>query len=56
MSRIMKILTTLATSVAILAATASGQPKYPFQDPAVDTERRIDNALWCRLLDVLPGI
>jgi len=41
----MRILTTLATTVAIVAATAAGQPKYPFQDPAVDTEKRIDNAL-----------
>ena len=38
-------LTTLALAVAIVAAPALAQPKYPFQDPALNPERRIDNAL-----------
>ena len=47
----MRILTTLALAVVTLAAPALAQPKYPFQDPALDPEKRIDNALSLLTLD-----
>jgi beta-glucosidase len=34
-----------------MAAPALAQPKYPFQDPALDPEKRIDNALSLLTLD-----
>ena len=47
----MKTLTILG--VAILAFSASGLAQYqhPFQDPALDTEKRIDNVLSLMTLD-----
>src|ERR1035438_8973396 len=44
MSLSMRFLTTFALAVVTMAAPALAQPKYPFQDPALDPEKRIDNA------------
>jgi beta-glucosidase len=47
----MRFLTTFALAVVTMAAPALAQPKYPFQDPALDPEKRIDNALSLLTLD-----
>ena len=51
MSLTMRILTTFTLLAVTMAAPALAQPKYPFQDPALDPERRIDNALSLLTLD-----
>src|ERR1019366_9416418 len=51
MSLSMRFLTTFALAVVTMAAPALAQPKYPFQDPALDPEKRIDNALSLLTLD-----
>ena len=47
----MRILTTFTLAVVTMAAPALAQPKYPFQDPALDPEKRIDNAISLLTLD-----
>ncbi len=47
----MRIPITLAMTVVTMAAYASAQSKYPLQDPALDPEKRIDNALSLLTLD-----
>ena len=47
----MRILTTFTLAVVTMAAPALAQAKYPFQDPALDPEKRIDNALSLLTLD-----
>jgi beta-glucosidase len=51
MSLTMRILTTFTLAVVTMAAPALAQPKYPFQDPALDPEKRIDNAISLLTLD-----
>ena len=41
----MRILTTFTLAVVTMTSPALAQPKYPFQDPALDPEKRIDNAI-----------
>ena len=45
MSLTMRILTTFTLAVVTMTSPALAQPKYPFQDPALDPEKRIDNAI-----------
>ena len=47
----MRILTTFTLAVMTMAAPALAQPKYPFQDPALDPEKRIDSAISLLTLD-----
>jgi beta-glucosidase len=47
----MKTLTTFVLTLVTVAASASAQSRYPFQDPALDPEKRIDNALSLLTLD-----
>ena len=47
----MKSLTTLSATLLALSASALAQYQYPFQDPKLDAEKRIDNVLALMTLD-----
>lgn len=47
----MKTLTILSATLLALSIPALAQYQYPFQDPAFDTEKRIDNVLSLMTLD-----
>jgi beta-glucosidase len=47
----MKSLTTLSAMLLTFSAAAQAQYQYPFQDPALDAEKRIDNVLSLMTLD-----
>ena len=47
----MKSLTILSATLLALSASAPAQYQYPFQDPKLDTEKRIDNVLSLMTLD-----
>jgi len=47
----MKTLTMISAALLALSAAAQGQYQYPFQDPKLDVEKRIDNVLSLMTLD-----
>ena len=47
----MKTLTVLSATLLALSASALAQYQYPFQDPKLDAEKRIDNVLALMTLD-----